>query len=134
MLLVGGLLLLTVFAVYELRFSRDPILDLHMFKDYNFTIASIITWFTFMFIFGSLFLLPIFLESVRSPHLSAAAAGLTLMSQGLAAVFAVALSGKFLYDRLGVRLLALIGGIMLLVSAWQLSHLTTSSDEWSLLP
>jgi len=133
-LLGAGVILLVSFAVYELRFVKDPVLDLRLYKNYNFTIASIITWLASTMVFGSLFLLPIFLEQVRYPHTSALDAGLALMPQGLAAGVAVALSGRILYNRIGVRALAMMGAVALIISSWQLSQLTPTSDGVSIMP
>jgi EmrB/QacA subfamily drug resistance transporter len=106
-LLGVGLVVLGAFALYELRISRDPVLDLRLFKQYEFSIASVLSWINAAVVFGSVFLLPAFLQQVRRPNLSALDAGLALMPQGIAAAFAVALGGR-LYNVVGVRLLELI--------------------------
>ncbi len=132
--LIGvGTALLAAFAFYELKVSKDPVLDLRLFKKYNFTIASILTWFTAIVVFGSLFMLPIFLEQVRTPNLSALDAGLALMPQGLAAAVAVALGGRF-YNKLGPRTLVIIGSVLLIFSSWQLTQLTPTTDGVALMP
>lgn len=132
-LLGGGAAILTVFAFFELGFSKDPVLDLRLFKSYNFTIASIISWLSAIVIFGSVFLVPVFLEQVRTPPLDALGAGLALMPQGLASAFTVALSGQ-LYIRLGVRNMGIIGSILLIISSWQLTHLSIGTSGLELLP
>ncbi|HEX2916699.1 MAG TPA: DHA2 family efflux MFS transporter permease subunit [Chloroflexia bacterium] len=129
----AGVLLLAVFSLYELRYSPDPVLDLRLFKKYNFTIASLLSWVLSATVFGSLLLLPIFLQQVRLPHLTALETGLALMPQGLGATIGVALSGP-LYNRLGVRVLSLVGSILLIISLWQLSSLTVTTDGWTLAP
>ena len=89
-LLARGRCILAAFAFYELRVSKDPVLDLRLYKRRDFALGSVVIWVTSMVIFGSLILIPIFLEQVRLPHLSALDAGLALMPQGLAAAVAVA--------------------------------------------
>ncbi len=127
-LLVGaGLLLLLIFAIYELRFSRDPVLDLRLFKEYAFAIGSVVSWVLGMTVFGSLLLLPIFLQQVRLPHLTALQTGLLLFPQGLAAAVGIALGGP-LYKRIGVRTLTAVGVVFLIVGLWQFGHLTPSID------
>jgi len=131
-LLIGGVATLVAFAWYELR-HPDPVLDLRLFRERNFTVSSSITWVSAAVVFGSLFLIPIFLEQVRLPHLSAAEAGLTLMPQGLTAAASIILAGR-LYDKIGVRWLAGLGAVALVVSSWGLSNLNPASDGWSMMP
>jgi EmrB/QacA subfamily drug resistance transporter len=132
LLALGGVIL-AAFAFYELRVSKDPVLDLRLYKRRDFALGSVVIWVTSMVIFGSLLLIPIFLEQVRLPHLSALDAGLALMPQGLAAAVAVATGGR-LYNRIGVRPLIIIGGICLALSSWQLSQLTPATDGIAMMP
>jgi EmrB/QacA subfamily drug resistance transporter len=132
-ILAVGLVLLAAFAIYELRFSKDPVLDLRLFTRYDFTISSIVSWINAAVVFGSLILLPIFLQQVRIPHLSALDAGLTLMPQGLAAAVSVAIGGR-LYNRVGVRVLVVTGAVLLTISSWMLTQITPTTDGVGLLP
>jgi EmrB/QacA subfamily drug resistance transporter len=127
-----GLLLLVIFAVYELR-TKDPVMDLRLFRERNFLTSSIMTWALRGFIFGSFFLLPLFLESIRYPHFGATEAGLATMPMGLASAVSVVLVGKF-YNRLGPRTVVLIGMLLLAASNFLLLGLTNESDPWSLAP
>ncbi|HEX2910833.1 MAG TPA: MDR family MFS transporter [Chloroflexia bacterium] len=129
----AGIVLLVAFALYELFVSKDPVLDLRLFKNYNFTISSVVAWLSAVVVFGSIFMMPVFLEQVRVPHLSALDAGLALMPQGLAAAVAVGFSGK-LFNTLGIRYMVLIGSVLLIFSSWELSQLTPSTDGTTLMP
>jgi EmrB/QacA subfamily drug resistance transporter len=132
--LIGiGLVLLAIFAWYELKISKDPVIDLHLFKDYNFSTSSLVIWFATIVLFSSLLLIPVFLQQVRVPHLSAVDTGLALMPQGIAAFFGVAFGGRF-FSKLGVRNLVLIGTLILLVSSWPLMNLSPETDGPALLP
>jgi len=128
-----GAAVLAVFAFYELRVSRDPVLDLRLFRERTFAVGSGVIWVVSMMIFGSLILIPIFLEQVRNPPLSALDAGLALMPQGLAAAVAVALCGRF-FDRVGVRTFVLLGGACLILSSWGISQLPSTADGAWFLP
>lgn len=129
----AGALLLAAFAWYELKISQDPVIDLRLFKDYNFTISSVVTVFAAILIFSSLLLLPIFLQQVRLPHVSAVDTGLALMPQGIAAFFGVAFGGR-MFNKLGVRVLVLLGALFLLASSWPLMNFSTDTDGVALMP
>ena len=128
-----GLAMLGIFALYELRISKDPVLDLRLFKRYEFTMSSLVSWINAAVVFGSLFLLPVFFQQVRIPNLSALDAGLALIPQGLASAAAVALGGA-LYHRVGVRYMVAFGAILLAISSFMLTNITPTSDGWSLMP
>jgi EmrB/QacA subfamily drug resistance transporter len=128
-----GLAILAAFALYELRVSKDPVLDLRLFKQYEFSIASLVSWINAVVVFGSLFLLPVFLQQVRIPNLTALDAGLALMPQGISSAVAVAIGGR-LYNRVGVRPLVFTGAILLAVSSWLLSQLTYQTDGYGMMP
>ncbi len=132
-LIGAGLALLAIFAFYELKISKDPVIDLRLFKDYNFSTSSVVIWFATMILFSSLLLIPIFLQQVRLPHLSAVDTGLALMPQGIAAFFGVAFGGRF-FNKIGVRNLVLIGTLILLGSSIPLMNLSSDTDGLALLP
>ncbi|NJO84551.1 MAG: DHA2 family efflux MFS transporter permease subunit [Blastochloris sp.] len=54
-ILATGVLTLAAFAVYELRFRSDPVLDLRLFERYDYTIGSAVIWCNAIIVFGSLF-------------------------------------------------------------------------------
>jgi EmrB/QacA subfamily drug resistance transporter len=129
-----GVALLVIFALYELLVSKDPVMDLRLFKERNFTLSSIVSWVNAAVVFGSLLLLPIFLQQIRIPNLSPLDSGLALVPQGLASAVGVILSG-LLYNRVGVRPLVVVGGILLTISSWLLAtQVTPASDGYSLMP
>ena len=132
-LLAAGAAILAGFIFYELRVSKDPVLDLRLYRRRDFALGSLVTWVTAMIIFGSLILIPIFLEQVRVPHLSALDAGLALMPQGIAAAIAVGLGGR-LYNSIGVRNLIGLGAVCLFASSWMLTQLTPTTDGFGLWP
>ncbi|MBN9387338.1 MAG: DHA2 family efflux MFS transporter permease subunit [Chloroflexi bacterium] len=128
----AGAVLVAIFTVYELRLS-EPIVDLRAFKDYNFTISSIITCVVSGTVFGALLLLPIFLQRVRLPHLTALETGIALVPQGLGVMIAAPLGG-ILFNKLGARLITAGGTVLVIISLWQFGNLTPTSDGWSMAP
>ena len=123
---VGGALLLA-FVVVELL-AKDPVLELRLFRSYTFTISSMLLWVTSGVLFGSIFLLPLFFERVE--NLSALSTGEILISQGLAMAVGLGVSGR-LYNRVGPRMLAVIGAALVTISMIGFTHLevtTTGAD------
>lgn len=103
--LVAGSVLLIAFLIVEVR-VKDPVMDVTLFRNYTFTISNILQWTTTGVLFGSLFILPLFFESVQG--LSALSTGEILISQGLAMAVGLAIGGR-LYNRVGPRILAVTG-------------------------
>jgi EmrB/QacA subfamily drug resistance transporter len=130
-LLAAGLALLAAFGLYETRVPRDPVLDLRLFRTYSFAIATFLTWISRAIIFGSFFLLPLFLQEFLG--LSAVEAGLALMPQGIGAAIGIT-TGARLYDRIGPRYLVTLGLIALTVSSWLLIGISAETTAWSLAP
>lgn len=126
--ILGGVAVLLAFIVVELRVS-DPVIDLRLFAHYTFTIANLLLWIVSGVFFGSLFLLPLFFENIQGN--TALTAGLLLISQGLAMGGGIALSGA-LYNRLGPRLLAATGLVLLVVGTYRLTQLEVNTTSLSL--
>jgi EmrB/QacA subfamily drug resistance transporter len=103
--LITGSVLLVAFIIVELR-VKDPVMDVRLFGSYTFTMANILQWVTVAVLFGSLFILPLFFESVQG--LSSFTTGEILISQGLAMAVGLAIGGK-LYNKVGPRVLAVVG-------------------------
>jgi len=130
-LFVIGIVALAAFAYYELRVARDPVLDLRLFRSYNFTIASIMTWITRAVVFGSFFLIPLFLQQFRG--LTAVHTGLILIGQGIGGIVGIQ-AGSRLYDRIGPRALTVAGMLVLTVSTFLLAGIRSDSDWQFFLP
>jgi EmrB/QacA subfamily drug resistance transporter len=126
--ILGGVAVLLAFIVVELRVS-DPVIDLRLFASYTFTIANLLLWIVSGVFFGSLFLLPLFFENIQG-H-TALTAGELLISQGLAMGVGIALSGT-LYNRVGPRILAATGLVLLVVGTYSLTQLDVNTTGQSL--
>ena len=126
--ILGGVAVLLAFIIVELRMS-DPVIDLRLFANYTFTISNLLLWIVSGVFFGSLFLLPLFFENIQGQ--TALAAGELLIGQGLAMGGGIALSGA-LYNRVGPRILAAIGLVLLVVGTYSLTQLEVNTTGLSL--
>jgi len=125
--LIVGSVLLIAFIIVELR-VKDPVMDVRLFRSYTFTMANILQWVTVAVLFGSLFILPLFFESVQG--LSSFTTGEILISQGLAMAVGLAIGGR-LYNRVGPRILAVVGLATVAISMIGFTRLdisTTGAD------
>ncbi|GCE26328.1 MFS transporter [Dictyobacter alpinus] len=135
--LIAGAILLTTFIFVELdraRHEKQPLLDIRVFGNRSFStssFASILVTFT---LFGGLFLVPVYLQNLR--QLSAFQAGLLLLPQAFASMFAVVIGGR-LVDRFGVRAVVIPGLILTAISMWRFTFLDLyipyTSFQWLLI-
>lgn len=121
--LIAGCVLLVAFVLVELLVT-DPVLDLRLFRNYTFTIANVLAWISSAVFFGSIFLVPVFFERVE--NLSALTTGEIVIAQGLAMAVGLAISGG-LYNRVGPRVLAVVGAILVTVSMFGFTRLTATT-------
>ena len=111
---------LVLFVWRELK-ARNPAVDLRLSRDASFSSATILGGVLGMGLYGSLFILPIFLQRLRG--YSAMESGLTLMPRSLAMAVVMPVSG-FLYNRIGPRALVASGLLVSAFSFYEFSHLT----------
>lgn len=128
--MIGGAVVLIAFLIVELRVS-DPVLDMRLFANYTFTIANVLMWALAAFLFGSLFLLPYFFENLQG--LTPLSAGEILISQGLSAAVATAIGGT-LYNRVGPRILATAGLVLITVGTYGFTQLDVNTTGAELQP
>jgi MFS transporter, DHA2 family, multidrug resistance protein len=83
---------LYMFVVHSLT-SRRPFVDIHLFKDRNFTIALLIQLGIGLVVFAPSVLLPSYLQQLQG--YSPAQAGVLIASRGVASVIAMMLMGRF---------------------------------------
>jgi EmrB/QacA subfamily drug resistance transporter len=107
-----GAICILAWILVELNVKR-PLLDLRMFKSFGYSLGIGLTFITTIGLFSLIFLLPLFLQTLRG--FTALLSGLMLLPQAIGAMITMPLAGK-LYDRLGPRVPAVIGLVMLGVS------------------
>jgi EmrB/QacA subfamily drug resistance transporter len=126
--LLIGAAVLVVFIVVEWR-VRDPVIDLRLFTNYTFAIASFLTWVIMATLVGSLFMLPLFFENVQGN--TALTTGSFMISQGLTTAVGIAIVGK-LYHHVGPRILVVSGLLLLIGGTYGLTQIDTNTTGQSL--
>jgi EmrB/QacA subfamily drug resistance transporter len=105
---LGGLALVAAFALHALR-TREPLLDLRLYRRSTFSSASLAMFCLGAALFGGMILLPLYWQEIR--HESVVVTGLLTGPQGIGAALAMPIAGK-LTDRVGGGPLALFGVIV----------------------
>ncbi|HEX4045428.1 MAG TPA: DHA2 family efflux MFS transporter permease subunit [Gammaproteobacteria bacterium] len=96
---------LSYFIVWELT-EKHPIVDLHLFKRRNFTVGTIAISLGYMTYFGSVIILPLWLQTEM--HYTATWAGLVTAPLGIIPIIISPFLGRVM-DKIDLRLLVSIG-------------------------
>ncbi len=127
----GGALALLLFGVYALRISRDPALDLRQFARRDFLMSNLISWTGALITFGLLVLLPLYLEAIHLPNLSALDTGVAMVPLGAGTLLGTIVATA-LYRAIGPRWVVFTGAALGIVSAWlltQVIHATANAQQ-----
>ncbi|MDA8168985.1 MAG: DHA2 family efflux MFS transporter permease subunit [Nitrospiraceae bacterium] len=109
------------FFIWRELTAGQPAVDLRILKNVPFTSGTSLGGVMGLGLYGSLFVLPLFLQQMLGyPALDS---GLVLMPRSLAMAFAMPVSGR-LYNRLGPRVLIGAGLIISAFSFWELSRMS----------
>jgi EmrB/QacA subfamily drug resistance transporter len=128
--LIGGAVILLVFIAVELT-RENPLLELRVFKSLDFSLAIVTQWIAGIALFGGMFLIPLFLQSVRG--YGAFDTGLILIAQaGTAAIF-MPVGGR-LFDLFGARPLVFAGLALVGGGSFLLTRLTGTTSGADLIP
>jgi Na+/melibiose symporter-like transporter len=114
-LLVGGCTALATFVVIELRREHNnlqPLLHLSLFRNGPFLFSMLATVFLTVRLQSATFLFPLYLQ--ESLGQTALQAGMMLLPYALASGVASLIGGR-LVDRLGARVVILLGVVLLIV-------------------
>ncbi|MEP9414696.1 DHA2 family efflux MFS transporter permease subunit [Gordonia sp. VNQ95] len=123
-----GLLLIIGFVFHALR-SKNPLLDLRLFKNKTLAIA-VITMTTFMIaFFGAALLYPQYFIGVRGE--STLMAGLLLAPQGLGAMITMPIAGR-LTDKMGPGKFVLAGIVLIFCGMGYFVFLGPDTPYWAL--
>ncbi len=100
--ILGGLALSTGFVLRSMR-APEPLVDLRLFRDRTFSVATIGIFLTGVTLYGTMFLLPLYYQIDRGD--AAWKAGLMMAPQGIGAALVMRLAGS-LADQHGPRYVA----------------------------
>jgi DHA2 family multidrug resistance protein len=128
-LAVGAALAFCLFLVWELT-EEHPVVDLSLFRDRNFSTGTAAISLAYAAYFGSIVLLPLWLQQYLG--YTATDAGLVLAPVGFLALVLTPIVGRF-GSRVDTRLLATTSLVIFAIVAWMRSHFNVQVDIWTLV-
>jgi len=91
-LAIVSLVAFIVFGIYELFYTKEPIVDLRVFKDNNFRVGTFLIFNLGFGLFGGIVLIPLYLQNLMG--YDAFKAGLATAPGGLATIIAMLIAGN----------------------------------------
>jgi EmrB/QacA subfamily drug resistance transporter len=128
-LLAAGVGTLAAFALRQWRLAA-PLLDLRLVRHRTFRMGAVIAFIYGMGLFGSTYLVPIFMQTAL--HFPPSQAGAALLPAGLALAGTIPLGGR-LADRIAPHLLVAVGLALLAVSFALMTTVGTGTTLWVLM-
>jgi DHA2 family multidrug resistance protein len=118
-----------VFIVHSMT-AKQPFVDLRMFKDFNFSLASVMMLVMGITLFSGLALLPPLLQNLMG--YSVVFTGLLMAPRGVATMISMMIVGR-LSGKVDARILMLCGAILMSVSLWQMTSFNLQMDYWPVI-
>ncbi|QAU32683.1 DHA2 family efflux MFS transporter permease subunit [Janthinobacterium sp. 17J80-10] len=124
-LLLLGVVCLIGFVAYQRR-AVEPLLSMKLFAYRQFASGALVAFIYGMSLFGSTYLLPVYMQSAR--HYAPSTAGLILLPAGIVLALVIPLGGR-LADRIPANLLV-SGGLALMALSFVLMALGTPTTHY----
>jgi EmrB/QacA subfamily drug resistance transporter len=116
---------LALFVVIELEVD-EPLLDVRVFRHWQFTNSLVLISLMSVALFSGLFYVSLLLQQAQG--LGAFETGLVMLPQALATAVMMPISGR-LYDRIGPRLPAVVGLVMVAVGTYLMTDLRVDTPR-----
>lgn len=126
---IVGAIALAAFIWRQLLLQRTDraLLNLNVFRTPTFTLSVVMFVVCMMGMFGAFILLPLYMQNVLG--LSVLSSGLLLLPGGLVMGLLAPFVGR-LYDKIGPRLLLLVGTTLTAGALWGLAFLLDAQSSW----
>ena len=124
-----SLVAIALFIINE-SLTEHPIVNLGILKNFSFSLGNIVVFFVVFNLFGSIVLLPVYLQNLMG--YTAMLSGLVLMPGGLAALVAMPIAG-ILISRINPKLIIAIGIALTAYSTYLMSQFNQHADFVTIL-
>lgn len=125
-LAVAGAAFLAVFVFWQTR-AAEPVMPLHMFRNRNFALMSLIGALSGFVMFGAVLFLPLYQQAVQGA--SATNSGLLLLPMVGMMMAVAALAGRVTSSSGRYKVFPVAGGVLLLTGMYLLSRMDTSTSR-----
>ena len=125
-LAIGAAVLLAAFVLAEQR-AAEPVLPLHLFRNANFSLASVITFMTGVAMFGAMTFLPLYQQTVQGA--SATGSGLLLLPMMAGATITSVVSGQLITRTGRYKVFPILGGAGMAIGMYLLSLLGVGTSR-----
>ena len=116
LLLTVGVFSMIIFIINELS-TEDPLIELRVLKNLEFTISQIVQCLIFSVLMAVMYIMPLFLQNMK--NYTPIETGMILLPSAMASALVMPISGK-VYDKIGAKIPATIGIIIIIVSSYKL--------------
>jgi len=116
------------FVIWEMYTSK-PMLDMRLFKNVAFSSASVIAFIMGAGLFGSTYLLPVFVQQIQG--MTPTQAGLLLMPSGFAMLLVFPIAGR-LSDKVPAPIMIGAGMAVFAGSSWLMTAVNVHTAFWTL--
>jgi DHA2 family multidrug resistance protein len=114
-------------VIWELS-VKDPVIDLHLFKDRNYAVSTFAMFMLGVILYGTTVLLPVLVQTLMG--YTAELAGLVLSPGAVLTLFCMPLVGRLL-AKYEARWLVIIGLVTLSAGMFRLASLNLTTDFWT---
>src|SRR5690625_5062479 len=121
--IIIGIITLTWFIIRQLRLT-EPILEFKIFKYKIFSLTTVLGMIVFMAMIGTAVIVPIMMQNML--NFTAFESGLALLPGALIMGFMNPITGR-LFDKFGARYLAITGLMLLTVTTFMFSNLSSET-------
>ncbi|MFI5803824.1 MDR family MFS transporter [Streptomyces sp. NPDC051561] len=125
-LMAVGLLAVTSFLYVETK-AAEPIIPLHIFRNRNFTLMSVIGFIVGFVMFGAVLYLPLFQQSVQGA--SATNSGLLLLPMLLSMMVVSLVVGRVTTNTGKYKMFPIAGGALITVGLFLLAQMDTGTSQ-----
>ncbi len=122
-----SILAIGAFFLVEGR-AAEPMMPLHVFKVRNFSLASAMSALLGFAMLGAMTFLPLYQQTVQ--HASPTVSGLLLIPMMLGATTTSLISGMVTSRTGRYKILPVIGGVIMTLGIWLLTHLDAHTTRW----
>ncbi|WP_306318621.1 MULTISPECIES: MDR family MFS transporter [unclassified Streptomyces] len=127
--LIGiGVAALVGFVFWQTK-AAEPIVPLHIFRNLNFTLMSVIGFITGFVMFGAVLFLPLYQQSVQGA--SATNSGLLLLPMLLSMMVVSLIAGRVTTNTGKYKVFPVVGSVLMIVGLFLLAQMDTGTSRFT---